>query len=385
MTSVRVPNFKILLDNDSIEEIIGMVRSTLKSSAWVQGPMTQDLERAFAEYSGSLYARALSSGGAALLLILRALELSEDSIVLCPTLTAPPTPHAVLSTPARVVFVDSNPSDLSLDTADLVAKLDEYRNNVSAVILVHIAGWISHRLDEMSDICKSYGVRLIEDCAHAHGSMLNNRRAGSAGIAAAYSFFMTKPLTSGEGGIVTTNSLGIAEAIRELRNYGKNDRGIHVRPGFNYRLSEFNAAVACWATRNASSLIEQRRALAKRYDNLLANLEYLSIVRVEQCQPSYYKYIVRLPLTINRDRVRQKLLDDYGIEAAGGVYDRLCHEEPYFRNVANVLNSHNTFGGAEAFSRSHLCLPLYPGLSEQSQELVAHAMKEVLASPDVRR
>src|SRR5262245_4459350 len=336
---IRVPNFRIVLAEQDIQEILDVLGTSLRQSRWVLGPATAAFEGAFARYVGAKHALAIANGGSALVAILRGLDLPENSAVVCPTLTAPPTAHAILEAGMRIVWVDADPDSLGIGVSELERTLSEHSKRVSAVIAVHIGGWISPQIEALRSLCESRGVVLIEDCAHAHGSTLNGRPAGRSGVAAAYSFFMTKPLTSGEGGAVVTDSRELAEAVSVIRNYGKDSHGIHVRRGFNHRISEFNAAVALWATRNAARLIGERRRLARRYDELLAGADQIDIVQVPHCEASYYKYIVRLASPHDRDRVRNDLLHEHGIEPVGGVYDRLCHEEPYFRSLGtDVLN-----------------------------------------------
>lgn len=381
MAEARISNFKLILSEEDREFILLRTAEVLRSHRWTVGPQGEAFEEEFRKFTGAREAIAVVNGGAALVAILQALKIPQGSVVICPTLTAPPTPHAILNAGLKVVFADSDPHDLGLDPEDLKRKLNQYRGRVRAVIAVHVAGWISPKITTVHDLCNEYGIPLIEDCAHAHGSLLRGRPAGSTARLAAYSFFMTKPLTCGEGGIVTTNEETLAESIRMIRNYGKDKEGKHVMHGFNYKLSEFNAVVALWATTRARELLCARREIASNYDRLLGSLDEIRIMKVPGCECSYYKYIVTLEKGIHRDRVRESLLAEYGIEASGGVYDTLCHEEPFFQSIPDrVLNSLENFPQAERVSRQQLCLPLYPGLTEEEQAQVVQGLKGVLST-----
>lgn len=379
-TKIKVPNFKLILTEEDKAFILAQTREVLESHRWTVGPKGEAFEEAFRKYTGASHAVALSNGGVALITLLQALKVPEESIVICPTLTAPPTPHAILASNRRVVFVDSNPSDLGMDPADLEKKLKHYKGNFGAVITVHVGGWISPNIKSIKKLCDRAGIPLIEDCAHAHGSWFEGRHAGSVSGYGAYSFFMTKPLTCGEGGIVTFEDPSLVRIIKTIRNYGKDETGKHIMKGFNYKLSEFDAAVALWASLNGQRLAEERRKIARNYDRLLENVPGLSILNVPECQSSYYKYVVTIDGAVDRDKLKKILLEDHGIEIAGGVYDTLCHEEPYFRTLPDrILNLADSFPKAGQFARTQLCLPLYPGLKEEEQNLVAEALRRALA------
>lgn len=376
---IRVPNFKINLSKKDKAFIRTNMGKVLNSSRWTSGPVAEEFEEAFKNYAGAPYAVAVSNGGAAIVAILQALHIPKDSVIICPTLTAPPTPHAILLAGMRVVFADSNLDDLGLNVSDVERKIKRHKGKVRAVIAVHVGGWISPRIKEINQLCKRHGIFLIEDCAHAHGSFLDGKHAGSTGIAAAYSFFMTKTLTCGEGGIVTSKDKRLIDEIRIIRNYGKNEQGIHMMNGFNYKFSEFNAAIALWATANASRIIRKRRAMAFYYDNLLKDTAGISVLNVPRCLCGYYKYIVNLTNAMNRDKFKEILLYRYGIEAAGGVYDVLCHQEPYFKSLPRrILNMHERFPCAERFSRAQVCLPLYLGLKRKEQRYVVESMRSII-------
>lgn len=376
---IKVPNFKLVLSEEDKRFILEKTRQVLSSNRWTTGPMGEAFEEAFKRLTGAPHAVAVADGGSAIIAALQALQVPEESLILCPTLTAPPTPHAILSAGMKVLFADSCEDDLGLDPEDLKIKIKKYRGKIGAVIAVHVGGWISPRLPEIIRICAENGIPLIEDCAHAHGSTLGEQHAGTFAKIGTFSFFMTKPLTSGEGGIVISRDKMVTEAIRVIRNYGKDAKGIHVRKGFNYKMSEFEAVVALWASLNGKKLTDERRKMAREYDRLLAGVEGLQIVKVPGCRCSYYKYAVTIDPLISRDEIKHRLLQEFGVEASGGIYDTLCHEEPYFRSLPDkVLNAHESFPQAERFARRQLCLPLYPGLTQDEQSLVVSALRMLL-------
>jgi dTDP-4-amino-4,6-dideoxygalactose transaminase len=378
-TPIRISNFKLNITAEDERFIIENIRKVLAGDRWTIGPMTESFEGAFRAFTGSSHAIAVTNGGTALVALLLGLEVPDDSIVLCPTLTAPPTPHAILASHMRVAFADSCPNDLGLDVNDVERKLDQYGDQVGAVITVHVGGWISPGIEDLQALCQQKGIPLIEDCAHSHGSFLNGNHAGSTAGLATYSFFMTKPLTAGEGGIITAEDGALADKLRIMRNYGKKHPGNHKLPGFNWRMSEFNAVVAWWASRNAVRIIEERRAIAARYDQMLTGGRGYTIVNVPGCNCSYYKYALLLDSKHNRDQIAQQMRC-LGIQLAGGIYDTLCHEEPYFRSIPKrVLNACDSFPGAESVARRQLCLPLYPGLTYREQELVVQRLRNHLA------
>jgi len=375
---IKVPNFKIVLRPQDKKFILKKTKEVLESNRWTVGTLNLALEKEFARYAGCP-AVAVSNGGTGLVAILQALEIPEKSLVICPTLTAPPTAHAILAAGMRIVFADSSVDDLGLDLDDVKRKLKIYKGKVKAVIAVHIGGWISPRIYELNNLCKRAGAYLIEDCAHALGSSLKGRPAGSVGVAAGYSLFMTKPVPGGEGGMVTSPSGKIIETIKVIRNYGKNNTGLHVIKGFNYKLSEFNAAVALWAIKNIGYIVKERQRMAALYDQLFKGLHGASIFNIHHARGSYYKYILILDPRINRDRFKRMLLKDYGVEAAGGVYDTLCHEEPFFRSRSGqVLNAKEDFPQAKRFSQGQVCLPLYLGLRPPEQRYTARVTRLTL-------
>ncbi|MFC1482215.1 DegT/DnrJ/EryC1/StrS family aminotransferase [Myxococcota bacterium] len=375
---IVVPGFDIRLSDEDIATITKRTREIAAGRQWTTGTTALDFERTMETFTGAPHAVAVSNGGAALVCLLKALGLPRSSVVLCPTLTAPPTPHSILLSGHRVAFMDTILEHLGPSIEEVDRLTRRFGDQLSAIITVHLGGWISPKVEALRHYCEKRNLPLIEDCAHAHGSYLNGLHAGSFSGLAAFSFFMTKTLPAGEGGVATVRDSVIAERMRVIRNYGKDQFGRHVQEGFNFRISEFSAAVALWATKNGERIVAERRSLAEAYDFALKDVDALEIVQIPGCQCGYYKYIVRVRAPFDRDQVRHKLLHEHGIETAGGVYDTLCHEEPWFCTVPKrVLNVGDDFPLAARFARTQLCLPLFPGMTSEEQDAVVSALYQV--------
>ncbi|MDP3143547.1 MAG: DegT/DnrJ/EryC1/StrS family aminotransferase, partial [Candidatus Omnitrophota bacterium] len=155
---IKIPNFRIVLRPKDKKFILKKIQEVLASNRWTAGRQNAALEEAFEKHIGFPYAAAVNNGGAGLVAVLQGLGLPKGSLILCPTLTAAPTAHAILAAGMRVVFADSSLDDLGLDLGDVKRKLDIYKDKIRAVICVHIGGWISPRIGELNKLCKKYGV-----------------------------------------------------------------------------------------------------------------------------------------------------------------------------------------------------------------------------------
>ena len=384
---------RIRVSDESLELIRAGTNEILSSGVLTMGRYTRQFEDSFSSFTGAAFAVACNSGTSALELILRALEIEGRSVIV-PTNTFLATALAVLHSGNKVIFADSDPHTLCLDLNDVKRRL---ASDTAAVILVHIGGIISPAVYELQRWCRERGLWLIEDCAHAHGSTLDGRHAGTFGAAGAFSFFPTKVFTTGEGGIITTHDEDLALRIRRLRNHGKNPE-LHNRisePGFNYRISEFTALLGVQQLSVAEETVCARRKVASLYDARLADLSLLHpLVPPQGLRSTYYKYIVYLDEAIERDRLKATMKDQFEVALPSEVYAELCHTEPLWRNytycgrrrVKGDVACHrwpacgcdrlqDGFPGAEYISGRHICLPIYPGLTEAEADHVASSLR----------
>ena len=340
---------------------------------------------------------AVSNGTSALEVIIRALGIEGKSIIV-PTNTFLASGLAVAHAGNKVVFADSDPETMSLDPEDVTRKIDD---DTAAVMAVHIGGVISPTIEVISDLCASRGLHLIEDCAHAHGSTPEGRHAGLLGAAGGFSFFSTKTLTTGEGGMVITDDETIYRIALMLRNQGKNPSlGNKISEfGHNWRLSEITAVLGVQQMEKAPEILADRRRTARFYDRALQELEGIRPLTLwPNTTSSYYKYIVYLEPTYDRGAIKRIMKEKYGVSLTGEVYADLCHNEPIWEKYTycgtqrsdngkaqctrwpqcGCGNPQEGFPGAEYLSKHHLCLPMYPGLVQEDLEYVIESLDRTL-------
>lgn len=244
-------------------EIDVAVARVLASGYYVGGPEVEAFERAFAAFAGIPHAVGVANGTDAIALGLIAAGVEAGDEVIVPALSAYPTTVAVVQAGAIPVFVDVDETSGLMVPALAEAAITP---RTRAIVPVHLYGMCCD-LGALEQICRQHGLALVEDCAQAHGASWRGRPAGSAGVAAGWSFYPTKNLGAvGDAGAVTAANPDVVARLRRLRNYGQADRYQHVERGFNSRLDPIQAAILSVKLRHLSSENEQRRALADRYD-----------------------------------------------------------------------------------------------------------------------
>jgi perosamine synthetase len=378
---MKIPILRIPFTNEDISFVQSRVGEVLRSGQLAMGKYVVEFERKFSEFVGTKYAVGVNSGTSALEICLRAIDVRNASVIL-PTNTFMATATSVIHAGGRVIFCDVLKEDLCMDPEDLNEKIQK---NTRAVILVHIGGIISAKLKAIQEICEDHKLFLIEDAAHAHGSTIEGIKAGALALAGAFSFYPTKVMTCGEGGMITTDNEGLYNRALMLRDQGKPDHqfNTHTEFGYNWRLSEIHAVIGLEQMDKIDWILSERRRAASIYDEKLRKVKKLEPVSIPtNVKSSYYKYIVYLKEGINRDYVKNKMKDEYGIELTGEVYADPCHSQPVFEKYPRIMLNKDTdkFLGAEYVCNRHVCLPLYPGLSEEEVSYVVESLKIVIDS-----
>lgn len=346
-------------------EIEAAAIGVLRSGRYVLGPDVERLEKSFAAYSGCRQAVAVNSGTSALHLALQATGVGPGDDVITTPFTFVATIAAILYAGARPVLVDIDPVTLTLDPDLIEAALTPATR---AIIPVHLHGQMADMAAILS-IAERHGLKVIEDACQAHGAEFEGCRAGSLGIAGCFSFYPGKNLGAcGEGGMLVTNDLSVAAAVRQLRDWGQDQRYSHVARGFNYRMDAIQGAVLSVKLPHLETWTERRRAHARRYGRLLAGLPMidLPVERVGR-RHVYHIYAIR---TRSRARLRQAL-------ATGGVetglhYPIPVHLQPAYADLGYAKGD---FPVAEAAAEQVLSLPLYPELEPWQIETVARTIE----------
>jgi perosamine synthetase len=360
-------------------EIAAAITDILTTGSLTLGPYTRRFEAAFAGAHDAPHAVAVASGTAALEISLRAVGVAGRDVVV-PANTFYATAAAVLRAGARPVFADIDAATFALSPATADAALTA---NTAAVVLVHVGGLITPAAEQIQRLCDRRGLALVEDAAHAHGSTCDGRFAGSFGAAAAFSFYPTKVVTSGEGGMILTASAEVADEARIYRDQGKGSFGAnhHVRHGYAWRMSEQNAVTGLVHLRRMEQAIARRREVAARYDKGLAGLDGLRpLAEPAGCRSNIYKYIVVLPEGADRAGFKRELAERHDVRLAGEVYDLPLHRQPVLAEFAGG----EPLPVAENLCARHVCLPVHSDMTDDEVDEVLAAVAAATGAPAIR-
>jgi perosamine synthetase len=371
---VRVQPARVVFTAAQRAQVAAATEEILRSGVLTLGPYTTRFEQAFAAAHQAPEAVATSSGTAALEIILRVAGVAGREVVI-PANTFYATAAAVLHAGARPVFADIDPATFALSPQTIVRALTPA---TAAVILVHIGGLITPDAGAVASLCAEHGIALVEDAAHAHGATCDGAFAGSFGLAAAFSFYPTKVVTAGEGGMILTRTADLAAEARLYRDQGKGSftANHHVRHGSAWRMSELHAATGLVHLDAMAAAIASRRAVASRYDAALAALDGIEpLPEPPPCRSNYYKYLALLPEGADRDRFRNELETGHGVRLAGEVYDLPLHRQPVLASFAGP-----PLPVAESLCARHVCLPVHSDMTDAETEHVIGAVASVCGS-----
>jgi perosamine synthetase len=269
--------------------------------------------------------------------------------------------------------MDTDPESFGTSPEEISRRITP---NTVGVVIVHIGGLVSRRMPEIQALIERKGLWLVEDAAHAHGSSLNGTQAGAFGIASAFSFYPTKVMTAGEGGMIVTHDERIAAEARIYRDQGKASftQNAHIRMGYNWRMSEPHAIIGLRHLERLSDMIAARRRIAGIFDEGLAGWDALAPLQVPEggiC--NYYKYIARLRRPMDRKALKAKLRESYGVSLAGEVYEEPLHKQPIFQRYAQY-----PLPLAEDVCARHICLPIFYSMTEAQAFQVLDALKHTI-------
>ncbi|ADP77842.1 DegT/DnrJ/EryC1/StrS aminotransferase [Methanothermus fervidus DSM 2088] len=354
-----IPISKPMIGDEEINEVINV----LKSGQIAQGPMVEKFEKKFAKYVGTKYAVATSSGTTALHLSLLAIGINKGDEVITTPFTFSATSNSILYVGAKPVFVDIDLRTYNIDPNKIEEAITD---KTKAIIPVHLYGHPAD-MDPILEIAEEYSLYVIEDAAQAHGAIYKGSKVGTFGDAACFSFYPTKNITTGEGGMVTTNNKKLAEKIKILRNHGEVERYNQIMLGYNFRMTDVEAAIGIHQLKKLDKFNEIRIKNAKYLTEHLEKLDIITPEEVGNVKHVYHQYTIRVP---KRDRW-VKCFEKEGINV-GIYYPRPVYKQEFYRKMGYKCKCVN----AEKASKEVLSLPVHPALTENDLDKIVEVSKD---------
>jgi len=357
------------IDNREIEMVTKVLRSGILTGHPGKGPMVSKFENAFAEFAGAKHAVAVNSGTAALHMALLAADVTPKDQVIVPSFTFVATAEAVALTGATPIFVDIDPSTYNINPNKIEKAITE---KTKAVIPVDLYG-LSADMETIKKIAQNHDLTVIEDAAQAHGALYHGKNPGAFADIACWSFYASKNMTTGEGGMVTTNKDEFAERLRTIRVHGERESYSSSVLGHNYRMPEIEAAIGYVQLQKLPKFIEKRRRNADLLTEKLRDIKELRLPN----EPKNYKhgwYLYTVRLLGAKATMRNEIVEKLKKQSVGAeVYYRTpIHLMPYYRKFGEYSLPETERAAAQVFS-----LPIHPGVTLKDIEYIVEAVKKL--------
>lgn len=353
-------------------EVEQRVLDVIRSGIIAQGPVVAELEQRFARMSATTHAVAVNNGTTALVASLQALGLQRGDEVVTSPFTFAATLNAILEAGATVRFADIRVEDFNVDPTSMATRISE---RTRVLMPVHLYGQAAD-MHGVGELAREHGLSVVEDAAQAHGATYDGRAVGGFGLGC-FSLYATKNITSGEGGIITTNDDELAARLRILRNQGMRARYEYVMAGHNYRLTDLQAALVLPQLDAYGDQVERRRRNAAGLCERLAGIDGLVLPsELEGRGHVWHQFTVLLPAEVER-RAFVDSLTASGV-GSGSYYPRLVHDYDVYRNHPGVIVE-PTPVAADVAQRC-VSLPVHPGVDDSDLDIIADAVRRGLAS-----
>ncbi|MCA9279841.1 MAG: DegT/DnrJ/EryC1/StrS family aminotransferase [Phycisphaeraceae bacterium] len=393
---------------DITKREIDLVTRTMMTGRLSIGPMQERFEQQIAEQSGRNFGVAVSSGTAGLHLVLRALEIGPGDEVVTTPFSFVASSNAILYVGATPVFVDVEPNSLNMDPEKVEAAITP---RTRAILAVETFGNAAH-MDKYAAIAARHEIPLIEDCCEALGSSCRGRPAGSFGRAGVFAFYPNKQITTGEGGVIVTDDERLAEVCRSMRSHGRPcefdsahaptpERSVrdpvssgpspstgswltHVRLGFNYRMSEIQAAIGVGQMERFQEILQKRESVAGMYMSRLMGVPELTLPDVMPgTEVSWFVFVVRLQTEYScddRDRIITELREH---DVGAAPYFPCIHLLPFYREMFGF--EPGMFPIAESVSQRTIALPFHSQLTERDVDIVCQTLELMISRQRLAR
>ena len=367
MISINQPN----IGEEEIQAVVKVLRSGMLTSGLGAGPSVTEFEKGFAKFVGAKHAVAVNTGTAALHAAAMSVGVKPGDEVILPSFTFVATAEAVVLAGAKPVFVDIDPQTYNLSPSAVEKALTK---KTKAILPVDLYGF-SADMKPLKEIATKNNLALVEDAAQAHGTTYAGKPAGSLADAACWSFYASKNMTTGEGGVVTTNNYQIAETLRMIRTHGEKAKYSSLMLGTNYRMSDIQAAIGSVQLKRLPSFLAKRRQNAQHLTKILQENRRLVLpYEAEDRLHSWYLYTAELKT--GTEEKRNHLIEELKKKEIGAevYYINPVHQMPFYRE---------NFGGAklpetEKASKQVFSLPIHPGVTEKQVQLIGETVLSLL-------
>ena len=368
------------------EDEINEVVDTIKSGWWTTGPKTLRFESEFNKFIGSKFSVSVSSWTAAAHLALEAIGLKRVDEVIIPSITFTATAEIVCYFGAKPVIVDVQKDTLNIDPIEIEKKIN---SKTKVIIPVHYGGQPCD-MDEIMELAKQNNLTVIEDAAHALPAYYKNKMIGTIGDVTCFSFYATKTLATGEGGMICTNNPGIAERSSIMRLHGINKDAWNrysekgnwfyevVAPGYKYNFTDIQAALGLAQLKKIKKMLELRREIYNKYNSVFEKNKLIKIFRIkDDRESSYHLY----PILINFNRLkinRSKFIDELKKEGIGtSVHFIPLYRHPYYKNTFKL--NEIDFPVSEKIYPNIISLPIWPGMTNEQVEIVIFSIEKTIS------
>ena len=347
------------------------------NSGWVSsdGPFVEKFEKEFAKRNNRKYGIAVTSGTAAIDLAIEALNIGPDDEVILPTFTIISCILKIIRIGAKPVLVDADPETWNMDVSQIESKIT---SKTKAIMVVHIYG-LPVDLDPVLNLCKKFNIKLIEDAAEMIGQTYKGKPCGSFGDISTFSFYPNKHITTGEGGMILTNDETLADNCRELRNlcFRPDDRFVHYKLGWNFRMTNLQAAVGVAQLEQIENFIKKKRWIGNKYNELLRDVKEINLpfTETKYANNIYWVYGVILNKYISCEAKEvMASLKKHGIGCRPFFYP--MHEQPIFKKLGLFTNE--SYPVSEKLYKKGFYLPSGLALTEEQILIVSNKLKKVL-------
>lgn len=353
---------------------IELVQEVMKSNVLSIGPKIEEFEQIFKDYFKVKHAIGVNSGTSGLHLLVRALGIDEGDEVITTPFSFVASTNCFLFEKAKPVFVDIDENTLNIDISKIEEKITK---KTKAILVVDVFGQPVD-IKAIKDIAHKYNLKVIEDSCEAIGAEYNGIKAGTLGHGAVFAFYPNKQITTGEGGMIITNNDHTAELCRSMRSQGRAVTSMwlnHERLGYNYRMSELQAALGIVQMERLDEILQKRENIAIAYNERLKDIEEITTpyIHFNVSRMSWFVYVIRLDSKIDRNKVMDYLISD---EIGCKPYFTPIHLQPYMRKMFGFKE--NDFPITEKISNSTIALPFYNNLTIKEIDYVVKKLKEAI-------